>query len=567
MSNHFEFDDDTALDRLLAAKGTRWRRSMAGRLPTGSAFATRMRQLLTEDDSTSAAHTLVEAPEMTNVSPTGRLVAHNGHTANHDTNILKGTKAMFRPDSTTIPSTQPNESIPTTPVTPQPPRRRFAGFAAGAAALVIVALFAATLTFALHGRQSRTGSGTIPTANTAKTAAPGKTYTPSAHNTGSYDYRPLVIAPSNPQIVYNVVQNGAQPVRSNDSGATFHNITTPPTSLQGAQFTLMVSPLDANHVVAAAYSGACVAQGDPQRRAEAPGAQASSSVAAGTTGACVQDFFSADGGQTWSALTLPVAGVIGEINGLLRAPSLSYGEHAVFSAQGGRLYAAAGAASVDGFILYTPGVRLVVSSDDGASWQLADSGLGATICDFAAAPSGTTVYAITSAGCGGASVNATTTPALTLWRSDNAGASWARVTTLSIAHDVGMVVAPDGALYINGSQFGAPADTTSQLQQDMLVSLNGGRSFTQAPTQGLPATGTLTGPMGLLSDGSIVMESSTGAYTAPAALYAWRSGASSWRKIGPKFNTMIVWAVIVPQQGSDTVWVFDVNNAISHFTV
>jgi len=567
MSDQFEHDGDAPLERLLAAKGARWRRSLDGRLPAGAVFVARMRQRLTEEDCTTVERADGEtAPERTIVYPaTPRSVAQNGHIANHDITILKGTDAMFRPDSTIFPSTPADTSLPSAPVTPRPPRRRFAGLAAGAATLLIVALFAATLTYTLHSRQSRTGSGATPTANAAKTAAPGKTPTSNTHNTGRYDYRPLVIAPSDPQIVYNVAQNGAQLVRSNDGGATFHNVANPPTTLQDAQFTLMVSPLDANHVVAAAYTAACTSQGDPQRRANAPAGKTSPYIATGTTGACAQDYFSADGGQTWGALTLPFNGVIGAIDGLLRAPSLSYGEHAVFAAQEGRLYAAAGPSSSDGFILTAPGDRLVVSVDGGASWQLADSGLGATLCDFAAAPTGTTVYALTSAGCGGARFGGTA-DSLTLWRSDNAGASWARVNTVSGSYDRGMAVAPDGAIYINVSHIVVAGGASAPYPQDVLVSLNGGRTLIKATNAGLPSEQTLTGPMGLLSNGSVVMESSTGIYTDPAALYVWRPGASSWRQIGPQFTSVVVWAVVVSQHGTDTVYVSDVNNAISHFT-
>ncbi len=537
MSNHHEHEDDMALDWLLAAESKHWRRTMDAQLPEALAFVARMRQRLTESGVAPAerdgAHLVVVSPT-THPSTFGAVNKANRDPSDpsdhREMNVQKGPSAMSTPTSTpTI----------TEPVAPHPPRRRFAGIAAGAAALLIVALLAATLTYMLHGRQTTPpGSGTHPTATAAKTAAPGKTPIPTTQNTAPYDYRPLVIAPSNPQIVYNATHNNTQLVRSSDGGRTFQPIATPPTTLNGAAFTIMVSPLDANHIFAAAYTSACMSQGDPQRGSQ-------ELAFTGSSNSCVQDFFSADGGQTWSALTLPFTGVIGSINGLLRAGSESYNEHAVFYAQGGRLFAAAGSASVNGFILYTPDVHIVVSNDDGASWQLADNGLGANICDFAAAPGGSTVYAVTASG-----------NARTLWRSDDAGASWTQVGPLPTAADWGMLVAPDGALYINASQLES---------QNALVSLDGGRSFTQAPTAGLPSAGMLTGPIGTLSDGSVVMESSTGAYTAPSALYAWQSGESSWRRIGPQYDTMIVWAVIVSHGGGDTVIVTDINNIISRF--
>lgn len=540
MSNHYEQEDDTALDWLLTAESKNWRRTMDAQIPAAPAFVARMRQFLTEEEAMPAVR---DDAVMISESPPHPATAEAVYKVNREVNVQKGPPVMSTPTST-----PPTSPFPTDPVTSSLPRRGFTGFAAGAAALIIVALLAATFAFTLHGRQHTPGSAARPTVTTAKTAAPGMTPTPVTQNMATYDYRPLVVAPSNPQIVYNVVQHGAQLARSSDGGATFHPIATPPTSLTGAIFTIMVSPLDANHIFAAAYTSACQGQGDPQRGAQELAFTSSAS-------SCTQDFFSADGGQTWSALALPFTGVIGTIDGLLRAGSLSYGEHAVFYAQGSRLFAAAGAASVEGFILYTPGVHLVMSSDGGASWQLADNGLSASICDFAAAPSGATVYAITSPGCG--HVNASAPSARTLWRSDDAGGAWTQVGTLPTSYDVGILLAPSGALYINASQLG---------RLKTLVSLDGGRSFTQSPTTGLPSAGTLTGPIGVLSDGSVVMESITGAYTAPSALYAWRSGQSSWRRIGPQYNTMIVWAVIVPHGGVDTLIVTDVQNTISRFT-
>ena len=112
-----------------------------------------------------------------------------------------------------------------------------------------------------------------------------------------------------------------------------------------------------------------------------------------------------------------------------------------------RLYSAVAFANAGGSLIDSPGIRLVASDDGGATWKLIDSALvrsGNTIvCDFAAAPTGTTIYATTSPGsCGGMG----TFPTITLWRSDNGGQSWpaAQFATCQHRAENGMVVSSPG---------------------------------------------------------------------------------------------------------------------------
>src|SRR5579885_1941547 len=81
-----------------------------------------------------------------------------------------------------------------------------------------------------------------------------------------------------------------------------------------------------------------------------------------------------------------------------------------------------------------PGItasELVMSSDDGATWQFADQGLNAgqhCLQGLAAPASGTTLFATTLSHCGG---GVSGSEAAQIWRSDDAGAHWSPEGTMS----------------------------------------------------------------------------------------------------------------------------------------
>ncbi|HEX8732864.1 MAG TPA: sialidase family protein [Ktedonobacterales bacterium] len=132
---------------------------------------------------------------------------------------------------------------------------------------------------------------------------------------------------------------------------------------------------------------------------------------------CRYQYVTADGGATWRPLTLPVPGVLGILSAIpsIRPPT---------QAQGGRLYSTVTDTSVSGADGVVPPGRIVASEDGGATWRLADGDIaarGLRVYGYAAAPSGSTVFAVTGTATSGPTG---------IWRSDNAGASWARVGPL-----------------------------------------------------------------------------------------------------------------------------------------
>lgn len=444
-------------------------------------------------------------------------------------------------------------------MTPTPPRRRFTGSVAAAAALLIVALIVVVLARGLTNRPGTLARHTA-TATTIRMQTPTPAPTPGNNFSGSQGIW-TAISPTNPQVIYENTLYGDSLSRSSDGGKTFTKLPLPSNNMLYPWFYVAVSPLDPNHVIASG-TGGCPS-GNSQTMNKAP-------LAMPLSGGphCSQSFFSADGGQTWNLLTLPFSGVIFSPVILHQLSSLNP-TSATLQAQGTRLYAIDGA-SVSG--IDSGPVRLIVSDDDGASWQSADNGLGSAICDFAPAPTGATVYAITTATV--CTHYTATQPDLTLMRSNDGGASWAAVTTLPTVTDLGMFVTTDGALYINMPKSTSSTPHFAFSPDSFIVSRDGGQTFSRSPLAGAPAGDMFEGPGAELSDGSILAVAydttgmANGVTTAMTmTCYTWRAGDSSWRKISPTFAVEISDIVVVSQQGSDAVYFADANGVITHFTV
>ena len=456
---------------------------------------------------------------------------------------------------------------------------RWRGLAGVAAAVIVVGLIGLLLAHNLGGRGQTGGQGTatatqippptptqIPTPHGGPTPTPGG---PSLTATPTYP----VIALSNPQIVYKVLENSVYIERSTNGGQTYSLATTPPTTLAGATFVVAVSPLDANHLIATATGNVSASPGNCQsangQAVSVANWRQNQPLADTLSGnvPCSQNFFSADGGMTWSKLTLPFSGIIASAASLRTGVSTVYAPTNTLFAQGTRLYAALGVTSESGMIIGPQTVWLAVSDDDGATWQAASNGLPTAICDFAPAPTGNTVYAIVAAS----SCNNEAPSALTLWRSENAGASWAQVSDLPTTNELGMVVSPSGALYINmprtlssGQSHQGPTVDTSP--SAVIVSVDGGASFTRAPLAGAPSAANFEGPVGVLSDGSVLaVTDSVDAQGDHTALYAWRAGASAWRKVGTTVARTVVEVVVVPQGGHDALYVVNDAGRVSRF--
>ncbi|HEX8732865.1 MAG TPA: hypothetical protein VF725_12490, partial [Ktedonobacterales bacterium] len=140
---------------------------------------------------------------------------------------------------------------------------------------------------------------------------------------------------------------------------------------------------------------------------------------------CQLQYVTANGGATWQKLTLPAPGLLG-----LQLPFGFSGTN--LAAQGSRLYSVVNQVTLAASGTPPPG-RLVVSDDGGVTWRLADSALasrGLLVYFYAVSPSGSSAYVV--AGPNDANIDLQTgqLPPFSLWRSDDAGATWTKGAAL-----------------------------------------------------------------------------------------------------------------------------------------
>ena len=439
---------------------------------------------------------------------------------------------------------------------------RWRVFAGAAAATVVVGLLAALLA---HNATQR-GTGATAT-STSIPSTPGPIGTPGSSQPANFQPGEFpVVAPSDPQIVYRVVKN--VPQRSTDGGKTYRALPRPTTDITPIDDVwVTVSPLDPTRVfltISGQKDGqGCLPPTPPNGSLASRGASPFIGVTllSGYTD-CSEQFYSANSGQTWTQLRLPGGIVMGGTNLFRMAQGPFQSSAYVFQAQGTRLYAGAGFASQGGSILASYGARLLASDDGGATWKLLDQPIisaGQIACDFAASPTGSTLFAaVTNQSCGNEGM-----PAMSLWRSDNGGQSWSQVSALPSPVEGGMAVAASGALYIfePAAQAQSHSVSITMTSQYALVSLNKGVSFSSAPSAGTPTGATLVGPFGVLSDSSVIYQVQAGA--TQGGLYAWKAGAASWTKLvaAPSGTFGAVIVTRGPNEG-DTLTITDSTGAI-----
>lgn len=406
--------------------------------------------------------------------------------------------------------------------------RRIKLVAAVATIAAIVALFAVIL----HGFTPNHGSNTA--------AQPGATtgYGPRLTNAQAMP----IFAPSNPNMVYELLPPNASSTqialwRSADGGKTWKQLAVPGgKTTDSIHPSLFVSPLDSEMIFLTIDSGK-LANG-----LRCPASQAS----AGTVGAfiahsgghfdCATQYYSADGGAHWSLLQLPQdpnlgTGAIGYLSN--SGAGATFARSAIL-AQGTRLYTTQGQSSDNGVVFGAVAARLVTSTDGGKTWQYADNALaaqGLILQDYATTPGGSTVFAVTN---GAGSIMNTDS----LWRSDDAGATWTQVGPLPGTEampgiDESSLVAVDGgaqpALYVNIDDSYVVGDhviTVPHAPTNLHVSLDGGKTWQQVTQQGLPVNDTCLATLGTLSDGSALTACPSG------DVYAWKSGDAGWHKVG-----------------------------------
>lgn len=519
--------------RLLLRDGARWR----VRLPDSASH------LPTNQQDARVDYRVVASPT---TSPGSRGSQHIQQTTR---------KEVFMDDTT-----QTNDRSHAGITPPAAPAGRFRTLVAVGAALAIVALFAGLLyTF---------GPGRTTAGNTGKQA----THTPPTATTqpkdngwpvaGGLQQQPAmpVFEPSHPATIYEAgpvgtgLMDNEPPTilrRSDDGGKTWHTLALP--SATGSAIVvnagILISPLDAQKVVlgmtiylskgvttcpaatafSPAHSGSVASSGSTPLN---------STIPLGGYMSCNMEYFSADGGQHWSQLHAPGGVMLGNGSGGLSGATMTDTliPSTKLFAQGSRLYAYAYASC--GSNCGGP-KRIVTSTDGGATWVYADDALAsqnAQVCSFMPTSSGSTVFALTNTV---ACQTAGASNSYALWTSNNAGASWSRLT-LPAGDQM-----PQSVLVVNRGSgqpllyltMQAPAqshvDGSSSTPTGLHVSMDGGQHWSAAPASGAPADAISTQePVGVLSDGTVV-ESFYRPVKGQAwpVLYGWKHGDAAWRTL------------------------------------
>lgn len=419
------------------------------------------------------------------------------------------------------------DTAPPSAFPPKPPtwrqqvgRRTVTLMSAIAAVLMIVLVITALIASHNSGTPSRIGNGPTATAATPSTSTPTRPINQQwqvlphlANITGLVG---TWLAPSDPRVVYQTVSDGqgglAALRRSDDQGATWQNLPVP-FGAQERLGELSISPTNAKHVLALAQR-ACSSS---QTSVVGPLSPLSDGQS------CIVIYFSNNGGESWTPVTLPAHGS----HNLF----LGYG---IF-AQENRLYA---------ILFVEPGLtasELVESLDDGATWHFADRGLMPEqhcLEGIAGPATSTTLYVTTRNNCDN-SANGTDTAQL--WRSDDAGVQWRPVSTIG-AIFANMLWA------VNVSGQSQPVLIHIPLPNGMMqFSLDDGKSWQSVPALGNP--GTIPFSLGILHDGSLLEQGDDG-------FYAWKAGDASWHKVtpapaGPVFSSHVVFD---KASGKDTLY-------------
>ncbi|MGO8949166.1 MAG: WD40/YVTN/BNR-like repeat-containing protein [Ktedonobacterales bacterium] len=366
----------------------------------------------------------------------------------------------------------------------------------------------------------------------------------------------LVLAPSEPRIAYRLTlgspcASSCPPPyslsESDDDGGHWSPRTVPSALAQyqrGARFFIFlnVSPVQPQVLILASsalFGATCPSPSTASLQQTVQSGTLSHFVAQGGV-VCWIHFYSADGGQSWRQITMPVPG-------LLMAPP---------QARGMTLYATVSEV-LGGYDPYIPkpSTRLVESLDGGQTWQTMDAALasaGQTVFVWALLPASSTLYAVTD--------NAVTDTMGGLWRSDDDGVHWQHLPVVLPAQDVywiaAGVLAGDNqlVLYLGG---GAGATLTPQI----FASTDGGDHWSTMPSAGIdityPAPG---GEGGVLTDGSILesFDANTDVVAQPTcAFYAWAPGQSQVQPIGAQLSGQCGSFLLVPAGpvGPGSLWV------------
>jgi hypothetical protein len=444
-------------------------------------------------------------------------------------------------------------------------RNRSSGIVSIAAMVVVVALLITVFQAKGHGRSPipaahRSPTVTVP-ANTGWQPLAALAYTSERPD----DSGPAV-APSDPEVIYEAnagrdwtPTDGPRFLRRTDNaGATWHNLPfpVPATRVHWADF--LVSPLDPHTVILQIADDTlsdCPASFD----VTFPGAYVM----------CELQYFSSNGGTSWTLLQTPMSNLM-SLSGTI-APS----SDSAIQNQGNRLYAGVSCPN-------SGCTHLVVSTDGGHTWNIVDRQLFAVepfVCGFEAALSGRALFAVTS------NMNCAYSyrqphAVLSLWRSNDGGAAWNLMATLPTPNLFGLLAVDSGnparpllyaymprTLSVTMDKANMPQINPSDKASDIYCSVDDGITWHPAPEAGLP-TGFIpfSAPLGVLSDGTMIASFNTQGTLSDSqdlngsTLFGWRLGETAWHQIAPPLSEQLMVLAIQPEtDGRDTLWVFEMS--------
>ncbi len=375
------------------------------------------------------------------------------------------------------------------------------------AAVLIVALVVTALVVSHAGKSTVTGVGPHP-----PTPTPGNRGWQGVPGLTNLAVQPQ-IAPSNPQVVYEASIDVTTFRRSDDDGATWSNLPLPDGLTSPVdQALLAINPTNAQNIF----------------------------LLVGASAYHTSAYASRDGGAHWNSMHLPNGAGLADLH---------------ITVQGSHLYLIAFDANQHS--------RLISSTDGGANWQFADGAVlaqGQEVCGFAAAPTGSTAFALAQVGScsqpvGYRAINAFAAqarPGVEILRTDDAGAHWTLAGVFPYQN-------PDAQSFVAVSSGGAQPTLFAAAGQGnaytRVMSTDGGQTWRQVPSQGIPANAANDAfPAGTLSDGSVLRLVQTEGVS--WAVYAWKPGGQAWRQVTPPFADDPLEVVVQPSaDGHDTLWV------------
>lgn len=468
----------------------------------------------------------------------------------------------------------------------QPPRRQSGHVTVFAAAAAVVLLtLGAALIFSHVPSRANPSIAVKPTATATATPVPTKSWSPVTQLT--FTGNPTM-ATGDSQVIYEVVRGKTTSLRrTTNGGASWQAVPLPfqvvsgiplnatlvsstPTSsntnstrraadravLSGYPHILqfLVSPLNPRVVwlqtnYRALLSPKCLALIPGLTSSLGSSAHTVNSLAAplpdvalsGTVNPpCIVQFFSTDGGQNWTR-TAPTT-----------VFTFAHVDPPAIWAQGQRLYAKA---YVNALASPATATYLMTSVDGGTTWTDASASIGDPICDARPAPTGNTVFAITD------TANDCYSGA-TIWRSDDAGQHWTRLSHLDLGDEQMYVAVGSDQSTLIVYLFAAPSGPAGPNATTLMVSLDGGNQWNPAPTPDIQMSllGVLQGYTTLTSDGRLIAAFSADESVSDGMLYSWKAGDRQWVPIGPAPRTdegsWAIFFLAIPSRagGPDSLW-------------